>query len=115
MYPTRVLTKVQITKLCGPEPLTKYVVAFVVGLQVACAVYLQSTPFWSLKFWAVAYVIGATANQNLFLAIHEISHNLAFKNATANRLLAIFANLPIGIPYSASFRVCALQQAFESG
>ncbi|KAJ3477787.1 hypothetical protein NLG97_g8744 [Lecanicillium saksenae] len=41
---------------------------------------------------------------NLFLAIHEISHNLAFKNATANRLLAIFANLPIGIPYSASFR-----------
>lgn len=50
-------------------------------------------------------MIGATANQNLFLAIHEISHNLAFKNASANRILAIFANLPIGIPYSASFRV----------
>ncbi|ATY65974.1 dihydroceramide delta(4)-desaturase [Cordyceps militaris] len=94
----------EITKLCGPEPLTKYVVAGVVALQVALAVYLQSTPFWSLKFWAIAYVIGATANQNLFLAIHEISHNLAFKNATANRVLAIFANLPIGIPYSASFR-----------
>lgn len=72
---------------------------------MALAVYLQSTPFWSLKFWAIAYVIGATANQNLFLAIHEISHNLAFKNGLANRLLAIFANLPIGIPYSASFRV----------
>ncbi|RQM05488.1 hypothetical protein DH86_00001516, partial [Scytalidium sp. 3C] len=41
---------------------------------------------------------------NLFLAIHEISHNLAFKSAGANRLIAIFANLPIGIPYSASFR-----------
>jgi sphingolipid 4-desaturase/C4-monooxygenase len=52
-----------------------------------------------------AYIIGATANQNLFLAIHEISHNLAFKSAFANRLFAIFANLPIGIPYSASFRV----------
>jgi sphingolipid delta-4 desaturase len=52
-----------------------------------------------------AYIIGATANQNLFLAIHEISHNLAFKSPLANRLLAIFANLPIGIPYSASFRV----------
>jgi sphingolipid delta-4 desaturase len=51
-----------------------------------------------------AYVVGATANQNLFLAIHEISHNLAFKSPMANRLLAIFANLPIGIPYSASFR-----------
>lgn len=97
--------RLQITKLCGPEPLTKYVVAAVVALQVGLAYMLQSTPFWSLKFWAVAYVIGATANQNLFLAIHEISHNLAFRNPQANRLFAIFANLPIGIPYSASFRV----------
>ncbi len=75
------------------------------ALQVGLAYMLQSTPFWSFKFWAVAYVIGATANQNLFLAIHEISHNLAFRSAQANRLFAIFANLPIGIPYSASFRV----------
>lgn len=71
---------------------------------------LQSTPFFSWKFWAVAYVFGATANQNLFLAIHEISHNLAFRSARLNRLIAIFANLPIGIPYSASFRVCDLDR-----
>lgn len=51
-----------------------------------------------------AYVIGATANQNCFLAIHEITHNLAFKSPMANRVLAVVANLPIGIPYSASFR-----------
>lgn len=38
------------------------------------------------------------------MAIHEISHNLAFRSPTANRLFAIVANLPIGIPYSASFR-----------
>lgn len=96
----------EITKLCGHEPLTKWVVLAVVALQVACALYLKDTAFWSLKYWGLAYVIGATANQNLFLAIHEISHNLAFKSPMANRLLAIFANLPIGIPYSASFRVC---------
>lgn len=86
--------------------MTKYVVAGVVGLQVALAYYLSSTPFWSFKFWIIAYIFGATANQNLFLAIHEISHNLAFKSPLANRLIAIVANLPIGIPYSASFRVC---------
>lgn len=96
----------QITKLCGPEPLTKWVVLGVVSLQVFLAWMLQSTPFFSWKFWAVAYVFGATANQNLFLAIHEISHNLAFRSPRLNRLIAIFANLPIGIPYSASFRVC---------
>ena len=94
----------QITKLCGPEPLTKYVVTGVVALQTFLAWYLHETPFWSLKFWLVAYVVGATANQNLFLAIHEISHNLAFRSPVANRVFAIFANLPIGIPYSASFR-----------
>ncbi|KAL1977950.1 hypothetical protein VTN31DRAFT_809 [Thermomyces dupontii] len=94
----------EVTKLCGPEPLTKYLVLAVVALQVTCAYLLRDTPVFSWKFLVTAYVIGATANQNLFLAIHEISHNLAFKSALANRLLAIFANLPIGLPYSAAFR-----------
>ena len=95
----------EVTKLCGPEPLTKYVVLGVVSLQIATAYLLRNTPFFSWTFFLTAYVIGATANQNLFLAIHEISHNLAFRSAGMNRAIAIFANLPIGIPYSASFRV----------
>ncbi|RAH84145.1 methionine aminopeptidase [Aspergillus japonicus CBS 114.51] len=94
----------EVTKLCGPEPLTKYVVLGVVSLQILCAYLLRNTSMLSWTFFATAYVIGATSNQNLFLAIHEISHNLAFRSAMANRLLAIFANLPIGLPYSAAFR-----------
>ncbi|KAI1418683.1 sphingolipid delta4-desaturase [Hypoxylon sp. FL1857] len=94
----------EVTKLCGPEPLTKYVVLGVVAVQILCAYILRNTSFFSAPFWLLAYVVGATANQNLFLAIHEISHNLAFRSPTANRLFAIVANLPIGIPYSASFR-----------
>jgi len=85
--------------------LTKYFVLGVVVLQLICAILLQNTPIFSLGFIATAYIIGATANQNLFLAIHEISHNLAFKAPLANRLFAVFANLPIGVPYSAAFRV----------
>jgi sphingolipid delta-4 desaturase len=99
----------EVLKLCGPEPLTIPLVLAVVGLQCTCAYLLSNTPFWSWRFWLTAYIIGATANQNLFLAIHEISHNLAFKSGLANRLLAIVANLPIGIPYSASFRVRLLK------
>lgn len=96
-----------MTKLCGPEPLTKYVVLGVVSLQITCAYLLSNTSMLDWKFLATAYVIGATSNQNLFLAIHEISHNLAFRSPMANRMLAIFANLPIGLPYSAAFRVSA--------
>ena len=103
----------EVTKLCGPEPLTKWLVLAVVSLQVFCAYSLRDTHPLSWTFLATAYVIGATANQNLFLAIHEISHNLAFKNGMANRLLAVFANLPIAVPYSASFRVC-VSQGFSS-
>jgi sphingolipid delta-4 desaturase len=94
----------EVTKLCGPEPLTKYVVLLVVGIQVLCAYLLRDSAVLSVPFLLTAYVVGATANQNLFLAIHEISHNLAFRSPLANRLIAVFANLPIGIPYSASFR-----------
>lgn len=94
----------QVLKLCGPEPLTIPLVLAVVALQVYCAYALRNTPFLSWQFWLTGYIIGATANQNLFLAIHEISHNLAFKSPLANRVLAVIANLPIGIPYSASFR-----------
>ncbi|EON62857.1 sphingolipid delta-4 desaturase [Coniosporium apollinis CBS 100218] len=94
----------EITKLCGPEPLTKYFVLAVVVLQITCAYLLRRTPILSWSFFLTAYIIGATANQNLFLAIHEISHNLAFRSPLANRVFAVFANLPIGIPYSASFR-----------
>jgi sphingolipid 4-desaturase/C4-monooxygenase len=94
----------EVLKLCGPEPLTIPLVLAVVSLQIFCSYALRETPFLSWPFFLTAYIIGATANQNLFLAIHEISHNLAFKSPLANRALAIVANLPIGIPYSASFR-----------
>ncbi|KAK4549693.1 hypothetical protein LTR36_004994 [Oleoguttula mirabilis] len=94
----------EVLKLCGPEPLTIPLVLAVVSLQIYCAYALRNTPFLSWQVALTAYIIGATANQNLFLAIHEISHNLAFKSPLANRLFAVVANLPIGIPYSASFR-----------
>ena len=51
-----------------------------------------------------AYVAGGTLNQNTFLAIHEITHNLAFRSIRANKVLAIVANLAIGVPYAMAFK-----------
>lgn len=95
----------EVTKLCGPEPLTKWVVLGVVATQfiVASVLTLFKVPFFSWKFWIAAYIIGATSSQNLFLAIHELSHGLAFKNKFHNQLFGIVANLPIAIPYAAGF------------
>ncbi|KAJ7484481.1 dihydroceramide delta(4)-desaturase [Mycena latifolia] len=94
----------EVTKLMGHEPLTKYVVFGVVALQLFCAIALRHTSPFSPLFLFCAYAIGGTANHNLFLAIHEITHNLAFKGIVPNKLLAIFANIPIGIPYSVMFK-----------
>ena len=89
----------------GHEPLTKWVVLGVVLVQIITAVLLRHTHPLSLTFIFCAYAIGGTLNHNLFLAIHEITHNLAFKGIKANKALAVFANLPIGIPYCAMFKV----------
>lgn len=93
----------EIRKLTGHEPLTKWLVGVVVALQFSAAYYLRNSSPFTLKFFVIAYVVGATANQAIFLAIHELSHNLLFKKPIANKLFAIFTNFPIGIPYSASF------------
>ena len=89
----------------GHEPLTKWVVLFVVMAQLYAAYALRNTSWFDWKFIATAYALGGTANHNLFLAIHEITHNLAFRSVRANKLLAMFANLPIGIPYATTFKV----------
>ena len=93
----------EVTKLNGPEPKTKWIVLGVCTLQITCAILLRNTSLKSPIYWLTAYFIGATCVSNLFLAIHEFSHNLGFKDPIWNRLFACVANLPVGIPYSASF------------
>jgi len=97
----------EVTKLMGYEPLTKYVVTSVVAIQLI-TVYLLTQVYhlrpFSPMFIIAAYVIGGTANHNLFLAVHEVTHNLAFKGVKANKVFAMFANLPIGIPYAMTFK-----------
>ncbi|PIA45564.1 hypothetical protein AQUCO_01600042v1 [Aquilegia coerulea] len=77
-------------------------ISLVVSLQIWTATYLYNSSW--LKILAVAYFFGSFLNHNLFLAIHELSHNLAFSTPVYNRWLGIFANLPIGVPMSVTFQ-----------
>jgi sphingolipid delta-4 desaturase len=100
---TEILKKYpEIKQLMGHEPLTKYIVAATVALQVGMAALTLS---WSWPaYLAAIYIVGATANHSLFLAIHELSHNLGFKSQVMNKLCGMIANMPIGIPYSITFK-----------
>lgn len=92
----------QVNKLMGPEPRTKWIVAVLVATQVALSIVLQ-TASWPV-YLAITYVIGATITHALFLAIHELAHNLGAKKPAVNRLIAMVANLPIVFPYCVTFK-----------
>lgn len=94
----------EIKQLFGHEPLLKWVVAGLVLTQfVAC--YFVKDASW-LVIILLGYCFGGVINHALMLAIHEISHNLAFGHSRplTNRLFGMFANLPIGVPMSVSFK-----------
>lgn len=93
----------EVKKLFGHCWKSKYIIAAVVALQTYLAVWVAPT----LSFWpyvALMYVVGGTANHAMMMGMHEISHNLGFKKPVHNKLLAILANLPIGVPSAISFK-----------
>jgi sphingolipid delta-4 desaturase len=92
----------QIKQLYGPCPRTKYVCTALVLAQLALAFSLREAPWWLIVL--VAYAIGGVINQALLLAIHELSHNLAFKKPWHNRAFGLFINLPVGVPVAETFR-----------
>jgi hypothetical protein len=96
----------EIRKLMRPEPLTKYVVIAQVGFQLACAWFFKDSSLSNPFFWLSAYVIGGTVSAGLLLAVHEVSHFLAFKSFLANKVLGCIANIPIVLPFCADFKVC---------
>lgn len=112
----RILTKAhpEVAGLQGPEWRSKYIC---IALLVVPQLYLSTvvpTMGWSglLLLW---YGLGCTITQSLFLAIHELSHNLFFSRPRHNRLFSIVVNLPIGIPFAIAFRTYHLRHHTSQG
>lgn len=94
----------QIKDLMGHDPNLKYWVIGMVLIQVMSAYQLRDASW--ITIFIAAYMWGGVINHSMTLAIHEISHNLAFGNSRpgANRALGIFGNLVMGVPYSVVFK-----------
>lgn len=97
----------EVKALCGYEPMTKYIVAILFIVQMVSACFVVQLPI--VFYLLYTYIVGATINHILYIAIHDISHNLACRKAWQNALLAIFANLPIGFPVAMAFKRYHLQ------
>lgn len=94
----------EIKKLFGVDHSLKYVVAGLVLFQIFMCWLLQDED-WLLIFLE-CYLCGGVINHSLTLAIHDISHNTAYgnKHPLKNRFFGMFANLPISVPISVSFK-----------
>ncbi|HWQ80850.1 MAG TPA: fatty acid desaturase [Ignavibacteria bacterium] len=92
----------QVRELVGRDIKLVIGTILLVVLQLSLAYFIDNFSIWILII--VSYFIGSTATHALFLAIHEITHNLAFKKQVHNNWFALFANIPIVFPYSMSFK-----------
>ncbi len=92
----------EVRALVGPATSSVLFIFGIVSLQLVVAFLLRQAPWWLLL--PTAYIVGAVANNALFILIHECTHNLAWKGTRGNRILAIIANVAIVFPVAISFR-----------
>ncbi len=91
-----------VKKLFGIDRSLKFKTLGLVGIQLSIPVWLLPESPW--LYGLLVFLVGATISHILFLAIHEITHDLAFKKKSWNNILAIVANFPLVFPYAMAFR-----------
>ncbi len=91
----------EMRALAGPSPSSAVWTIGLVAAQMGVALLVAD------RGWIVwlpsAYIVGATIDHALWVLIHECSHNLVFRGRTANRVVAMVANLPMVLPAAISF------------
>jgi sphingolipid delta-4 desaturase len=94
----------EIKELFGCDPNTKYKLFAFVAIQLTTCYFVAhyvNSYFW---FFIIAYIIGGTFNHSCSISIHEATHNLIFEKPLYNTLIALFVNLPLGVPAAMAFK-----------
>ena len=103
----------ELRKLEGIEPRSKWIALALVGAQMALSLVAPTLPWWA--YLSIAYAVGATIAQALFLAIHELTHNLFFTSPAHNRWFAIVCNTALVVPFTVDFRTHHLKHHAHLG
>jgi len=91
----------EVKALVGPSAATAWLAVAVVLLQFGAAALVAREPWWVIAL--AALFVGAFAVHCLNCVVHECTHNLAFDAPSANRLIAILANMPSLVPSAMAF------------
>jgi len=103
----------EVKSLFGTDKGLKYKALGLVLFQLISAPFISELAWY--YYLPIAYVFGASVSHTIFLAIHEISHDLAFEKRLYNNWLALVTNIPILFPYAISFRTYHLKHHWEQG
>lgn len=102
----------EVKELFGIDPLLKFKVLFVSFLHLGVSLFVPDH-FWG--FVLVLFLVGTTLVHILVLAIHELSHNLAFRSESKNNILALVVNLPLLFPFAMAFKTYHLEHHWKQG
>ncbi|KAI3380802.1 hypothetical protein SNEBB_010059 [Seison nebaliae] len=96
----------KIKKLMGHDKRIVFPILLTVTIQVLITYLISLHDYSWTTIILMSWIVGGTFNNSLQLAMHEVSHNLAFGNKYlwANRILGYVANMPLGIPASSTFK-----------
>src|SRR5213592_3944876 len=106
----------EVRRLMTRNPWTAHIAVSIVILQTAIAYGMGTLGFgyWWLSL-LIAFCIGAFANHANYVIIHDATHNLIFRSASWNKMVAIIADLPNLTPGAMGFRVYHLKHHSHQG
>jgi sphingolipid delta-4 desaturase len=106
----------ELRQLMGRNPYTALIALTLFAGQSALAFWIGSL---GISYWwaalILAYCVGAFANHANYVIIHDATHNLVFSSRTANRLIAIIADLCNVFPAAIGFRTYHLKHHAHQG
>ncbi len=103
----------EVKKLFGNDYSLIYKTLFVAALQLSVPLFFLPENPW--LFALLVILVGSTLTHILVLAVHEITHDLAFKKKVLNNWLAMIVNFPLVVPFAMAFKAYHAEHHWHQG